>query len=453
MLVIVHGWSDSANSFDNIANQLIGAGLNLQIANIRLADYITLNDVVTYADLKVAMDTAWRAQGISTDPRSVDVIVHSTGALITRDWMTSYFEPETNPINRLVMLAPANFGSPLATTGQSLIGRIVKGWNSDQPFQTGTQLLKGLELASPYSWQLAMRDRFDSTRTWYGPGKVLCSVLVGTSGYTGISAIANKPGSDGTVRVSTANLNPLLLMADFSTDPQNPRFSNPPITPNGRTAFLRIAGENHSSIAQGGQQPGTFQQIVAALQVTDDTFDAFATNWDTLSAAARLAAANDEYAQGYQNSVVRLTDNQGQPVTDYLIEAYVPKAADTSVPSNLDDDATQFVQEEVIADAHPYTDDNSYRALLFNCTKLKSELLDNNRYMEVSITAHPQLADKSAGYLTFGYNDIGGILLSSPQMSELFVPDRTLMVNMTIARYQQNIFSFRPPNPPAEQGQ
>ncbi|HEY2345975.1 MAG TPA: hypothetical protein VGH80_08830 [Xanthomonadaceae bacterium] len=446
-LVIVHGWSDTAASFDHIAERLIASGLKLDVATIRLADYVSLNDTITFADLREAMMTAWRNQGLPLDPRSVDVIVHSTGALVTRDWMTTYFTPATNPINRLVMLAPANFGSPLATMGRSLIGRIVKGFGSDLPFQTGTQILKGLEIASPYSWELAKRDRFDPDNTWYGPGRVLCSVLVGTSGYTGISALANKPGTDGTVRVSTANLNPQLVTADFSTDPLQPTFKSIPC--NGRTAFLRIADENHGTIAQGGTVATTLGKIIQALGVTDATFDVFADQWDAASAAARDAVSDDDhaFAHGYQNTVVHLVDDQAQPVTDYIIEAYVPKAgADTSVASNIDDDATQYVQEKIIADAHPWTDDNSYRALLFDCTRLKAKLIDPGRSMEISVTAHPQLQDKSAGYRTFGYNDIGGILLDASRMGQLFVPDRTLLLDMTIARYQQDLFTFRPPH-------
>ncbi|MGV8690956.1 hypothetical protein ACV35Z_33425, partial [Pseudomonas aeruginosa] len=47
----------------------------------------------------------------------------------------------------------------LAHKGRSFIGRVLKGWNRFVG-QTGTQVLKGLELGSPYSWQLAERDLF-----------------------------------------------------------------------------------------------------------------------------------------------------------------------------------------------------------------------------------------------------------------------------------------------------
>ncbi|MFA7053932.1 MAG: hypothetical protein WC328_13045 [Kiritimatiellia bacterium] len=180
--------------------------IGTQIEEIHLGDYISLNDHVTFNDLTEAMEKAWTERKLPREPRSVDAVVHSTGGLVIRDWLVKYCKPETAPIKRLLMLAPANFGSPLAHTGRSVIGRAVKGWGGSKLFETGTQILKGLELASPYSWNLAERDLFGEEKAFYGPGRILCTVLVGNTGYSGISATANKPGSDGTVRVSTAGV-------------------------------------------------------------------------------------------------------------------------------------------------------------------------------------------------------------------------------------------------------
>src|SRR5450759_381910 len=203
--VIIHGWSDDSSSFNNLAS-FIKQKLNTPPIIIRLADWISMQDDVTYPDLVVAMQRAWVASGLLTGLRSVNVVVHSTGALVTRDWMTKYFTPESVPIKRLLMLAPANFGSPLAHKGRSFIGRVIKGWG-EPSFQTGTQILKGLELGSPYTFNLAERDLFNDQARWYGRDRILGTVLVGNTGYSGVAAIANEEGSDGTVRISTANLN------------------------------------------------------------------------------------------------------------------------------------------------------------------------------------------------------------------------------------------------------
>lgn len=141
-IVIVHGWSDDSKSFRRLAEQL-EAWFGSAPTQIRLADWISLQDDVTYADLAAALDRAWTAQGLSRAPRTVDVVVHSTGALVLRDWLTRHFDPASAPVKRFLMLAPANFGSPLAHKGRSFIGRVLKGWNRFVG-QTGTQVLKGL---------------------------------------------------------------------------------------------------------------------------------------------------------------------------------------------------------------------------------------------------------------------------------------------------------------------
>jgi len=45
--------------------------------------------------------------------------------------------------------------------------------------------------------------------------------MVGSAPYSGIREVAHEPGSDGTVRVSTANLNAHYFLADF-VNPEKP---------------------------------------------------------------------------------------------------------------------------------------------------------------------------------------------------------------------------------------
>lgn len=450
-LVIVHGFSSSADQFDNLAARLREANPALDIATIRLGDYVTLDDDVTIADLRTAMQAAWTNQGLPTGARSVDVILHSLGALVVRDWMTTFFKPDSNPIKRLVMLAPANFGSPLAVAAQSTIGRVIKGFHLNNPGQIGTLILKSLEVAGPYTLNLALRDRFDPNNIWYGKNRVLCTVLVGTAGYKSIAAIANTPGGDGTVLVSTANLNPYRIEnIDFTGDPNTPipvPAVGGPLS--GPTAFVRIPNEDHGSIAQGGSAD-TFKRIVQALQIQDQGFEQWCTDLEAVNVAVRAQEANADHTHGFQNTVFHLTDNLGQSVMDYVLEAYVPKTGinATVTAADVDDDATTRVQQEIInGDPRVCTIDASYRASLFDCTKLTQILTDANRVLELSITAHPQVSDKSAGYESFGFAEIAGLALDPNAQSVLFQPDRTLFVDMTIQRVQQGIFSFRSPNP------
>jgi len=442
MLVIIHGWSDNAKSFARLGKRLVDAGAADSVTHVRLGDYISLDDHVTYDDLAEALQAAWRKEKLPTAPRSVDVVVHSTGGLVIRHWMTRFFRPDTNPVFRLLMLAPANFGSPLAHKGRSFMGRIVKGFKSDKLFETGTQILKGLELASPFSWDLALRDRF-SGETWYGPGRVLCTVLVGTSGYSGISAAANEDGSDGTVRVSTANLNPLLVRLDFATNPDKPTLSLTDAA--GATAFARIPGENHSTVAlkdNGPANDATLPMMIKALRINDDGFAAWVDELEKFSSEARAKSADNFFAHGYQNTVVRLGDNLGAFIPDYFLEVF----AKTPDGKKVDDSLTAFIQERVVNTVHPYEDNPAYRSLLLDTDFLEAKISGAGNALYVSVTAMPDIRKTdSVGYSTFGFDDIGSIKLTPKNARVVFQPDRTVLIDLVIKREQrERVFRLLP---------
>jgi pimeloyl-ACP methyl ester carboxylesterase len=443
MLVIVHGWSDTHASFSRLGNWLVENGVVSQVRHVRLGDYVSMDDSVTFDDIVQAMQKAWESEGIPTKARSVDVVVHSTGGLVVRHWMTKYYAATTNPIRRLLMLAPANFGSPLAHKGRSFIGRIVKGFKSDKLFQTGAHILKGLELASPFSWELAQRDRFTSDE-WYGPGRLLCTVLVGTAGYSGISAAANEDGTDGTVRVATANLNASLVTFNFATDPQDP--PQPTIREaTGATAFARMPGDNHSTIAlkdRGPKNSLTLDFIKRALTVNDNGFPKFVADLDQFSETAREEGAGNAFTQGYQDTVVRLTDDLGYFVRDFFFEVFCK----TLDEKKVDDKLTRVIQEEVFAKVHAYGDNAAYRSLLFNTTALRNRVLQGERPLFISVTAMPDIRKtKTVGYSTFGFDDIGSIRLGPKWLHNVFQPDRTVLVDLKLRREQTDkVFRLMP---------
>lgn len=445
MLVIIHGWSDTYESFLALGNQLVARNIATDVTHIRLGDYVTLDDDVTFDDIVAALDAAWKKEQLPVAPGSVDVVVHSTGGLVIRHWLTTFHSPDSNPVKHLLMLAPANFGSPLAHKGRSYIGRVVKGFKSDKPFQTGTHILKGLELASPYSWQLALKDRF-SGAPWYGPGRMLCTVLVGDSGYTGIAALANEAGSDGTVRLSTANLNPLLIRMDFSRDPQHPAIViKDSAKLCGSTAFARLQGINHGTITMQEDTPESRKvlgMICMALTVDDAGFPKWIADLDKISMKARDASADDAYRQGYQNSVVCLKDDFGSLVADYMVELFAKKGDGTGP----DDDLTAALQEDVITTTHVYGDCHAYRSLLINTTELIQQFTAAGHPIHISVSARPDIRETgTVGYATFGYDDIGSIRLTPEEQGVIFKPDRTVLIDIIIRREQTDrVFRFRP---------
>lgn len=445
MLVIIHGWSDDATSFKDLATRLARPppqGIGADVAQISLGDYLSLDDRVTFNDLVDALDKAWNDRGLSRKPRKHDVIVHSTGGLVIRDWLTRCFTPPTAPIKRLLMLAPANFGSPLAHTGRSVLGRAAKGWGGTQLFETGTHILKGLELASPYSWQLAARDLFGS-QCFYGPSRILCTVMVGNTGYSGIAALANKPGSDGTVRVSTANLNAVRQTLDFTgAVSQKIKVSDISVAP--VTAFGILDGEDHSSIAakdKGPRDAGNWTLICAALQVTDAGYHRWCQQLAQHNAALVSACetTRSDYYHSYQNTVLRVVDNHGVGVNDYVLELYV-----NDDRRKRDRELTRQLQEDIISSVHVYGDDSSCRSLLINCTRLHALLPKPEDRLNLSLTAVPEFRKHKVGFKTYSDKDIGALSMDATRLRQFFQGNRTLLVTLQLQRLQHDeVFRFR----------
>ena len=436
-IVIIHGWSDHASSFQPLQNAVANT-MAVPVTTISLAEWLSMDDLVTYDDLVTRMDGIWTSYGLPRTPGSVDVIVHSTGGLLIRDWMSRYFPtPGTSPVKHLVMLAPANFGSPIAQKGASFIGRIVKGWSSASMFQVGALLLKGLEVASPYSWELALRDLFVAA-PYFGPGGTLATVLVGNAGYTGIASAANEPGSDGTVRVSTANLNAARATFDLR-DPANPIFTGPQNI-NGQTAFRIMDGFNHGTI-HDPTQTGLIPAIVAGLQIDDAGFSAYCAAQDAANQVVMAArqAASDPYYWGYQNTVFLVKDQFGNHVQDYFLEFYGP-AADTFWED--------LFHGKVIEDVHAYTNDAGYRSLLIDIKTLLS-VQPQNAPLQISLSANPDISSNEVGYSSFAEGSIGAISLPQNQLPLLFQPNRTIFIEVTISRQQKtDIFQLGVQPPP-----
>ena len=121
-VVILHGWSDDSKSFRGMADFLKENGWDP--VPLWLGDYLSMSDHVKIEDVVKRMDQVLtgpdRKPGLA---ESFDMIVHSTGGLVARKWIATFYPSgEGCPIKRLLMVAPANFGSKLASTGKSTVG-------------------------------------------------------------------------------------------------------------------------------------------------------------------------------------------------------------------------------------------------------------------------------------------------------------------------------------------
>lgn len=208
-LLFVHGWNVwNMNSYGRMPEALQAAapdGMELDIHDIFLGRYINFHDEVTLDDVARGFDEA-RKEKIGDDEFSC--ITHSTGGPVVRLWAHLFYGENGLagiPLRHLIMLAPANHGSPLAALGQKRASRLFKKlWDG---VESGTGLLKWLQLGSKEQMHLNME--------WmnYAPAEnhfypfVLTGETIDTKFYDFINNYLVEPGSDGVVRVCGANMN------------------------------------------------------------------------------------------------------------------------------------------------------------------------------------------------------------------------------------------------------
>jgi hypothetical protein len=126
-------------------------------------------------------------------------------------------------------LAPATWGSPQAHKGRTWLGALVKGGKTLGPdfLNAGDRVLEGLELASPFTWDLAHIDLL-GPEPYYdrGADTPYVAVFIGNTPYDGVASVANDPGTDGTVRWSGCGLNTRKITITTSlTNPSTRRAS------------------------------------------------------------------------------------------------------------------------------------------------------------------------------------------------------------------------------------
>src|ERR1035437_2135961 len=404
-VAILHGWSDNSDSFKPLAAFLKANGYN--VVPIWLGDYISMDDDVRISDVSKKMQSVvgnmWNDKQLN---KQFDLIVHSTGGLVVRHWLSPYYlaHPETVPVKRLVMLAPANYGSALASTGKSLLGRVVKGWNNW--FSTGTEMLNGLELGSPFQWALAQQDMFAEpldNRTLYGPNGVWPFVIVGTHGYeTGMRAIVNEDGSDGTVRVAAANLNAEGVTLDFCTSNDEPI-----VTPwRKRAGDMRfplavLPNRTHGSVIDpsskdiaaetSAEQKQDGDVILQALSCPDfAAYQKMRISWtddpDSITEKTARYSVDTRYHQFMQLNVF-VVDDTGTPIPDFFMEFHAPdEVANT--------EATVIFHNEVIKDCHKNQVNAALRTFYIDRTALMTKFYpainpSDPRELHLSISASP----------------------------------------------------------------
>ena len=383
--LIIHGYSDCSESFVEIKNYIAAQGIG-PVDSIYYADYQSREDSLTFDDAIDGLNDQLIARGfIDAQGRKLcdlNVIVHSTGGLVIRHWLWRYYlrdglRFDDCPVRRMVMLAPANFGSPLAQRGKSFLGSLVKGrWKVGDFLEVGRQVLDGLELGSPYQWALAHGDLLGKD-VLYNADRIHVTILVGADDYTGIAAWVNKPGTDGTVVIAGTSLDSAKMILDCCSmgDSQKPFEWHSTKTVD-EFGFGVLPGLNHGTIVNrikpndgGIVGPWLLRGLTTSSAADMRRLITDLEQQTQATYATPGAAPGSPKYEVFQQFLVHAIDDQGAPVRDFTLEFLLSNAApgdregENCAPNGRN--YSDLVSRLLTAEFHQHSVDPSYRRFLF----------------------------------------------------------------------------------------
>ncbi len=461
--IIIHGWSDCSESFIKLKKTLAEKQIN-SLEDILYGDYESREDNLTFNDIVDGLNEQFVLRGIVDKNGeklcNLNVIVHSTGGLVIRHWLWRYYlkdnkNIETCPVKRIVMLAPANFGSPLAHRGKSFLGSLFKGrWKFGDFLESGRQILDGLELGSPYQWELAHKDLIIDSPA-YQPDKIQVTILVGLNDYQGVKGWVNKPGTDGTVVISGTNLNSIKLTLDFNSK-ENP--------------FNWSQKDNYTNIAYGVLKDLDHGTIVANLGnsstdnevLTTTVINALQTKDknDFLKLQEQLKSLTDKnYAetgkQKFQHFIVRAVDDQECPVNDFMLEFDLVHTDNihghlanqdkiTELENKFSMDINKIFTEEI----HTHTLNPSYRRFLVNLDEMHKKITEAKKAIGGDVAVVMKISipdiDQNIAYNKENLNNISVYRTDSKQAVDLFFPNTTTLIELQVDRVVKNYVIVSP---------
>ncbi len=359
-LVLIHGYSDQGPSFNSWAGALRDRGIDAQQINI--CNYISLNNEITVPDIAEGLGRAAEDLGWTPD-QEFDAIVHSTGMLVIRAWLCNNSQRQKY-LKHLIGLAPATWGSPLASQGRSWLGAIVRGNRQFGPdfLNAGDKVLEALELGSKFTWDLAHRDLLCETPVFTtGPESPYVAIFIGNQPYTGIRELIDKPGTDGTVRWSGCALDTRKFTVDLrkAGAPETTRAQAVPWPDNRLSVpMFAVEGKSHSSLLTDpdDELAGILTKFLRVS--SEDEYDQWIEETAQWSAPALQKMKHDKNGpfDGWQQFVIHVVDEYGEPVPDYVVDLYTQDPTDLD-PSEL---AAAEVQDFDM-DVHAYGPDQSFR--------------------------------------------------------------------------------------------
>lgn len=425
-LVMVHGYAADGASFDAWRAVLGDAGYRDE--QLHVVHYRSLSDDVGLADLAEGFERALSLRPGLRDDGPFDALVHSTGMLVVLSWLAGRPQRRRR-LRRLIGLAPATFGSPLAHKGRGMLAALFRGHRRIGPdfLEAGDRILHALELGSRDTW--ALRSAFAPE----ADSRTRAFVFCGTDGYPFPMSLANTPGSDGTVRLAGCAPDPARVTLDLTRSGRRPRARLAPASSH-VAPVVPIMGCHHGTIVSDPPEP--LRRLVLGLLSSRGRRElAF---WTGRARAHRDAVlASPDGPAPWQQLVFRVRDERGDPVPDYYLELLAADEDGRWRPAH----DLRHPGQVAAHDVHVYAGDRSYRCFHLNLSRLPLD----GRPVALRLIAHS--GTDLVGYRGYrqrlrvddgqeGGEPWDGIIELSPlaRRAPLFRPLSTLLVEVRLDR-------------------
>jgi hypothetical protein len=227
---LVHGYSvTSLGTYAKFPALLESAGY--PATNIFLSAFNSLDDAITCDDLAVALENHIAALVNPASGRlrieNTAFLCHSTGSIIARRWLLNRVKAGLPIPSHFISIAGANHGSTLAQLGETLAAKVFR--DISQGTSVGSGVLTDLDYGSDFLLRLN-REWLDERNKQ--PLAAMYQFSMGGDTIGGwereIIWETKEPGSDSTVRISSANLNYSILEADADSGKVTPTLPNQP---------------------------------------------------------------------------------------------------------------------------------------------------------------------------------------------------------------------------------
>ncbi len=471
-LVFVHGWSvTNLNTYGQLPLRLRAegkiAGIDFDVRDIFLGQYISFHDEVRLADISRAFQAAVsdKLADIVNAGRRFIAITHSTGGPVMRDWSERYRAHWPSfPMSHLIMLAPANFGSALAQLGKARVGRLKSWFEGVEP---GQGVLDWLELGSAEAWDLNTAW-IKSDGSQVDPGHFFPFALIGQSidrkFYDNLNSYTGEMGSDGVVRSAAANLNAayILLKQQLPGVADGKPLQEADFAP--RTAFRIVRGASHSDadmgivsapLAAAGDAKGldTVTSIIRCIKVASkDDYNKLCDEFDKETAEVQqdeqvekmkkgLLSFSDRYYihDKYSMVIFRVRDAEGYAVKDYdLLFTSGPKNSPNQLPEGF------FVDRQ----RNSRSPETVTYYVNYNILNGSPEVKDGSKTIRKATTGIPNLGlivnprpvDGFVRYVPF-------TLQPTPEfLANVIKPNTTILIDICLQRIvDQNVFVLNGP--------